>query len=365
MITMSNRVVTLLALVTIGFSLRAATITTLLNGSSAVVIGTASNEAQSGNQILFNLNVERVFTGPIQAGQIVQVRTPSLARNQVRLSGKTGYRGIWFLKDSSSLGWECAQAWHQGNGSVGLVFFRYPVGTGLLPSALSYDAASTSVADQLLLEMAAGDFDGHPSLLVDASGDMSSPAVGIALRYLARSRASEQAQIGIAALLGHGDIPTLLDTESMAAGLPATAGGTNYIANAIGNSHFADPTAVASLGRIATTQSNPILVRTQAARALSTTHTAAAVPWLGALLSDTSAQLRVTAATGLSFFVGGVGVPTPETMPTLSHLNQRQPSAYRTADTDKHIGFGAGDESKFVDYWISWWAQHPELHAKN
>jgi hypothetical protein len=221
------------------------------------------------------------------------------------------------------------------------------------------------VADQLLLEMAASDFDGHPGLLVDASGDMSSPAVGTALYYLARSQVSGQAQTDIAALIGHGDIPTLLDTENKAAGLSVSAGGTNYIANAIGNSRFTDPTAVASLGRIATTQSNPLLVRTQATRALSTTHTAAAVPWLGALLSDNSAQLRLTAARGLSFFVAGIGVPAPDTMPTLSHLNQRQPSPYRTADTDKHIGFAAGEESTFIDYWTSWWAQHPELHAQN
>ena len=55
-------------------SLQAASITTLLKGADAVVIGAESTEALSGNQIIFNLAVERVFAGSPQAGQVLQVR---------------------------------------------------------------------------------------------------------------------------------------------------------------------------------------------------------------------------------------------------------------------------------------------------
>jgi hypothetical protein len=68
--------------------LQAASVTTLLKGADAVVIGTESNEALSGNQIIFNLAVERVFAGTLEAGQIVQARTPDKTANPVLLAGQ-------------------------------------------------------------------------------------------------------------------------------------------------------------------------------------------------------------------------------------------------------------------------------------
>jgi hypothetical protein len=244
-------------------------------------------------------------------------------------------------------------------------YFRYPVGTGPLPPALAYDAASTPVADQILLEMSAGDLEGRPDLIMDASGDMSSPAVQRALHYLADSGTGDKALIGLAGLVGHGEVASLLRAETMALSLTGNTGGPGYIISAIGNVRLTDPVAVACLGRMATTQSNSVLLRDRSAHALAAIHTVDAVPWLGKLLSDPSNALKLIGATGMSFFVNGVGIPTPETMLSLSHLNQRSPSPYRTTGTDQHIGYALGQEGSFVDFWTSWWNEHPELRSQN
>jgi hypothetical protein len=344
-------------------SLQAASITTLLKGADAVVIGTESNETQSGNQILFNLDIERVFTGSIQAGQVVEARTPNQTANPLMLTRQTGYRGIWFLKALDGGGWECAQAWHLGNGPVILEYFAHAATNRPLPACLAYDPASTPIADQLLFEIAGGDFSN--GVIMDSSGDMSSPAVARVFHYLEESGTEEQGRFAMAALIGHGDIASLLGAEKIAGSLGDGTGGATYLINAIGNSHLTDPVAIACLGRMATTLSSPSPLRAQAAHALYVIHTADTVPWLGALLSDSFRPLQLTAAMGLSVFVSGVGIQTPATMPTLSHLNQRQPGSYRTVDTDQHLGYAKGQESSFLDYWTSWWGRHPELHAQN
>ena len=360
---MQKAVITTFAFLIAAVSLQAASITALLKGADAVVIGTESNEVLSGNQIVFNLYVERVFTGTLQIGNAVQARTPTQTRNPVMLAGQTGFRGIWFLKAVDGGGWECAQARHLGNGPVILEYFAHQAASGPLPPPLAYDPTSTPIADQLLLEMAGGD--SANGVIMDSSGDMSSPAVARVLHYLEGSGTEEQGRFAMAALIGHGDIASLLAAEKIAGSLGDGTGGATYLINAIGNSHVTDPVAVKCLGRMATAQSNPGPLRAQAAHALYAIHTADAVPWLGTLLGDSSRQLQLTAAMGLSFFVSGLGIPTPETMPTLSHLNQRQPGSYRTADTDQHLGYATGQEIPFLGYWSSWWGQHPELHAQN
>jgi hypothetical protein len=162
-----------------------------------------------------------------------------------------------------------------------------------------HDPTSTPIVDRLLLEMASGD--STSTSLMDASPDMSSPAVAQVFHYLASSGTEEQGRFAMAALIGHGDVATLLSVGKIAGNLGDGTVGTTYLINTIGNLHMTDPAAVASLGRMATTQSNPSPLRAQADRALYTIHTADAVLWLGTLLSDSSMPLQLTAAMGLSF----------------------------------------------------------------
>ena len=89
------------------------------------------------------------------------------------------------------------------------------------------------------------------------------------------------------------------------------------------------------------------------------------MPCLGVLVASQPAQLKLYGAQGLSFFANGVGIVTPESVPSLSWLNSRQPGAYSNAETEQHIGYRTGQEGPFIAYWRDWWQQHPELHTVN
>jgi hypothetical protein len=156
----------------------------------------------------------------------------------------------------------------------------------------------------------------------------------------------------------------LLQAEKTMANLAPEDSNAGVLASAIFTAfRTPDPEAVASLGRMASGKGSPRL-QVAAAAALAAIHSADAVPWLGSLLSDSQQQVQIYGAQGLSFFANGVGIPTAETTKQLTHLNERQPTSYRTAETDRHIGPLTGQPEPFLDFWRGWWQQHPELHAQ-
>jgi hypothetical protein len=156
----------------------------------------------------------------------------------------------------------------------------------------------------------------------------------------------------------------LLQAEKTMANLAPEDSNAGVLASAIFTAfRTPDPEAVASLGRMASGKGSPKL-KAAAAAALAAIHSADAVPWLGSLLSDPQQQVQIYGAQGLSFFANGAGIPTSETTKQLTHLNQRQPTSYRTAETDRHIGPVTGQPEPFLDFWRGWWQQHPELHAQ-
>jgi hypothetical protein len=114
---------------------------------------------------------------------------------------------------------------------------------------------------------------------------------------------------------------------------------------------------------MATSVGVPAKLQSAAAAALAAIHSPEPVPYLGLLLTGTSAQLQLYGAQGVSFFVNGVGIVTPQTMPGMSHLNSRQPRSYYGTDTMRHIGPASNQGDSYIAYWQAWWQQHPELHA--
>ena len=327
------------------------------------MIGTESAQIQAGNTINFSLAVEWTFSGTLQAGNVIFVTSDPQLPRPVRLDNSTGLRGIWFLKQGDGGNWECIPAAHSGNGTIFFREFPYPVGAGPLPTELAYDDGTTTLSDKLLLEMAAGTAN-NPGLIINAASGLSSTAVLTAFRYYA-TRPADASLIGLAGLVEMGDPNALLQAAGLASSLNSSTGASGRLISAVSLFRGTDPSAAASMGQMAVSIANSPQLRLAAARSLLAIHTAAAVPYLRALLSDQSLQLQVVAAQGLSFFVNGVGVPTAQTMPTLSHLNQRQATAYQTIETQQNLGYPAGGEILFVQYWSAWWNQHQELHTQN
>ena len=279
-------------------------------------------------------------------------------------TGSPPQHGIWFLQQGTGGVWLCIPAASSGN----VVFFTdlpLPVSAGTLPAGLSYDPTATALTDQLVLEVAATQ-PRDPSLILRLVGGLGSAAVSQAFRYLAGNQSGDLQLAGLSGLIALGDIPTLLQLEQTAAAIDFSGYGGHLVTLSVGASYLiTDPTGVASLGRMATSGKMPPQLQQAAANALRTAHTPAAVPYLGLLLSSTSQQMQMYGAQGISFFVNGVGIPTPQTMASLSHLNSRQPSSYSNADTQRNIGPGRGQETAFIAYWQNWWQQHPELHTVN
>lgn len=276
--------------------------------------------------------------------------------------GSPSHRGIWFLRKAPDGNWECLPALSSGNAE----FFpelSLPVSDLRLPPQLSYDAATTPLADQIVLEATAGRPRANPRALLAVVGGMSSPGSLQAFRYLAGSQSQDQAILGLIGLMEAGDTGGLLSAETLVGGLAAGAPTVPMVASAVQFFRSSDPVAVASLGRMATSGQVPASMQKAAASALAAIHSAAAVPWLGVLLNNSSTEMQVFGARGLSYFANGVGIPTPQTMPGLDHLNQRQPSSYETLETDRHMGYKTGEAGPFILFWKNWWSQHPELQA--
>lgn len=354
------RTSTLLFSAAIFGSLSATPLTTLVSAANAIVVGTESTPSQVGNTITFNLNIERVLSGSVQSGATLNVIW-NASGNVGLPDGSPSYRGIWFLKIGTNGNWECISAGASGNAE----FFpdlSLPAPESPLPAQLAYDAGSTPMLDQVILETTAGTPRSNSKMILDVISEVNTAGSLQALRYLAASQSHDQSIVGITGLIRLGDNGGLLAAEALAGSLTAGTPGADGIASAI-KLFFrsTDPVAIASLGRMATSGAASPLIQDSAAQALVAIHSAAALPALGLLLNGSSSKLQVYGAQGLSYFVNGVGIPTVQSMPALSHLNQRQPSVYRTPDTDQHIGYALDQQEPFIQYWQAWWTAHPEL----
>jgi hypothetical protein len=341
-------------------SLSATSLSVLVSTSDAIVVGTESAATKVGSVIAFNLNVERAFSGGLQSGATLHV-VWNVRRAANLPDGSPSYRGIWFLKADPNGKWDCISTGASGNAE----FFpdlSLPVPEGQLPSQLAYDPASTSVLDQIILETAAGTPRSNSKMMLDVLSEVNTAASRRAFRYLAASQSSDQSTLGIAGLIRAGDTGGLLAAEALAANLTEGTPGADWIASSI-KLFFrsTDAAAISSLARMATSGAVSSLMQDGAAQALVAIHSAAALPAVRSLLNSSSPAMQLYGAKGLSYFVNGVDIPTPQGIPTLSHLNQRRPSAYRTPDTDQHIGYVPGQEGQFVQYWKTWLGGHPEI----
>jgi hypothetical protein len=342
--------------------LHAASLAQLIPQSDAIILGTQSFVAVAGTAATLSISVERVFTGNIGVGSEIAV-TWSMPRTAYPVtSGPYSQRGIWFLQRAPDGSWACIPAASYGNKNVNMADLPLPASAEALPSALAYDPSNTALLDQLVLEVSATQ-PGDPNVVINSLGGSSDASVTQALRYVAGNRTGALGLLGLASLIRRGDVPSLLQVEQTAGTLVMTSYGTATLANSVGAAfRNPDPSGVASLGRMATSSNSPPALQLAATQALKAIHTAAAMPYLGSLAMGPSAKLQFLAAQGISFFANGAGIPTSANVASMAWLNSRQPSAYSTADTQRHFGPAAGGETAFIAYWQSWWQQHPELH---
>ncbi len=334
----------------------AASVSNLLQQADAVVIGTQSAAVQMGRVVGFQLSVERVFKGTLAPASVVAVAWDS-GTDQKLWSTPPALRGLWFLK-AGPQGWKPIELrFNPSHSPADLVF---ATSAGPLPPALAY-SDETPVAEKLILEIGAG-AQADPTVILDASWDVNSANILNLFRYLSQANSPPLRQVGMAGLIARGDVGGLLQLEREYGSLDGGAASGTAISDVGVKFRNTDPAAVAVLGRLATTDATPRLKR-YAAMALQAMHTNASLPYLAALLDSPDPGLQQYAVQGLGFFANGVGVQTPATMPGLDHLNHRQPTPYRTKETEAYLGFDRKRAAEFVNFWRTWWNAHPELHA--
>jgi hypothetical protein len=329
-----------------GFS---ASIESLVGQADAVIIGVGSQPTKTGHIVTLRLLAERVLKGSVEPGTVLYLDWDS-GTDDVLWKTPPTLHGIWFLRSIPG-GWEIISAKPNQNKAVSNLL--YPTSAAALPSALTY-SENDAIADKLILEIG-GVPENGPSAILQATSGTNSPSVMRLFRYLAQSKSVDEKATGLAGLLERGDAAAVQQLENESKSLSASRA-FGYVTSALGIAfRTTAPKSINALGRIATGQGQIRELRLAASQALSAIHTRETLPYLALLLDDPNPMLVSCGVVGLSFFANGVGIQTVVGMPGLDHLNKRQPSGYRTSETERYLGIDLARQPEYVDFWRRWW----------
>jgi hypothetical protein len=342
-----------------------ASIAQLEKTADVIAVGTASGSTMSGATLNFSLQIARVVKG--DAG-LVGSSIPVLW--QMGGSGRgagagLAVSGIWFLQGTTG-------AWHlmpvmQGSIDFGRVYFPAPSGPIASPYAYGQTA---SLDDKLASEMASA-IEGSTAFVEQFYAamegglldELKSPVLALLYQRLANSTAADRALLGLAGLIRQQNGSVLAGAARAPSSLPNDPAVGILLQSVRDYFRATDPASVAALGVSATDTSNPnIGFREAAAHALAAIHTAAAMPFLAALLDDPDTNLRVEAVGGMGAFANRLAVQTLAGVPGLTYLQLPDSAPYKTPDTVAHLAFGpqtiTGRETYYVSFWKNWWAQY-------
>lgn len=125
-----------------------------------------------------------------------------------------------------------------------------------------------------------------------------------------------------------------------------------------------DGDAVLAVGRLATENLdlNMPLLQKSAARALNAIHTKEAMPSLIALLDSDDTEVGGQAWNGICLFVRNAPIVTPQSIPSGSWRQSREPAPFRTSQTDAYCWMNplpaSGAPPEYIAFWKSWWRDH-------
>jgi hypothetical protein len=341
---------TVVALLLISSAALCASVEDLVKQADAVIIGVGDQPVKSGHLVAVRLVAERVLKGSVVPGAVLNLEWDS-DTDAVLWRTPPALHGVWFLRATPS-GWKIILAKPSQIKVLQNLF--YATSAAGLPSALAY-SESDSIPDKLILEIG-GAPENAPSDILQAASGSSSPGTMRLFRYLAQSKSMDVKLAGLAGLLERGDAAAIQELETGSQGLRSSRG-FRRVTSAVGFAFRSTaPESIKALGRMATAKEQPPELRVAAAQALSAIHTRETLPYLAALLDEPDPPLLSYAVVGLSFFANGVGTQTVTA--GLDHLNKRQPSVYRTKETEQYLGFDAARQQEFVEFWRRWWSRN-------
>jgi hypothetical protein len=193
---------------------------------------------------------------------------------------------------------------------------------------------------------------------------LQSPVVTVHYQRMSISPSTQQRILGLSGLIRSGSAAALASAAQAAPTLASYPTENGILLLSI-RDHFraTDANSIAVAGQAAADTTNPSLpFRQAAAHALAAIHTAAALPYLDALLEDPDFNLRVEAIGGIGAFANGLPVQTSAGVPSLAYLQFPATAPYKTADTVANFALGtqaiAKKEASYLSFWRDWWLQN-------
>jgi hypothetical protein len=336
-----------------------------VESSDAILVGTlirgmttASGERTSSD---FVLKVDRVLKGNLIAGDEVASHLEGRAAfiapavNTSPIPQRS--HGIWFLKGTAPPYTVVSR-----DGNSGELFWAVVD----LPEAATPGAAGKTPADSVASELAA-------ALRWAATGDatqfrglaenfatLEAPQTLPAYREFSAADSPRLRALGIQGLIVSNEPDGVIQAAAHWDDLASKADLHPLINALMQYANDTDAAAIHALGVLALRRDAEAALRDNVAYALRAIHNRVALPGLVSLLDDPSDRARSYALSGLCLFVRNAPTVTPQSIPSMSWMQTREPAPFLTPQTEPHCllgGMVAGADSH-IAFWKSWWAEH-------
>ncbi|PWT90250.1 MAG: hypothetical protein C5B56_05760 [Proteobacteria bacterium] len=335
-----------------------------IESSDAIIVGTLIRgmTTASGDRVSTDLvlKVDRVLKGNLMAGDEatahLEGRAAFIAPAVTTKPIEQRFHGIWLLK-GTALPYTVIS--RDGNsGELGWAVVSLPESAP--PGAIGKTPAE-SVANELAAALRWLAPQSAESLL-DLAMSFATLEAGQTIpwyREFSGAGAARLRVVGIQGLIAanqpDGPVKAAADWADLAG-----KADIHPIVNAVMQYSNEDPAAIGALAALAARPDAEAGLRENVAYALRAIHTRAALPGLAALLDDPSARARSYALSGLCLFVRNAPTVTPQSIPSMSWMQVRQPTPFLTPETEPHclLGGMAPDADSHILFWKSWWAQH-------
>jgi len=329
----------------------------------------------SGSQVSSDLvlHVDRVLKGDLIPGTDIAAhlegRGMFVAPKPTQSAIPQQIFGIWFLSAGSS-----PYAVISRDGTLGEIYFA-PV---ILPEEASAGkpgpTPAASVANEMISALhwlaAAHGAQLKPGTqsqyltefrgLTEAFPTIGSPLTLPAYKQLVLEESPPLRVFGIAGLIAAGDPDGVIRAAAEWSELAAAAEVPPIIISLMTYANT-DPAGVQALAALALRDGAGAALRQNAVYALRAIHTKETLPALVALLDDHDDGVQSYALSGLCLFVRNAPAVTPQSVPSMSWLESRQPAPFLT-ETQPYCSLGGKiDPAKldaYVSFWKSWWSEH-------
>jgi hypothetical protein len=309
------------------------------------------------------LHIDRVLKGGLIPGADVAAHLEGRGLWVANVPTQTAIApvyGLWFLNSTSSPYTLIPRS--ESLGELSLAVVTLPEDS---PSAEPGSTPEISVANELasaLRSQAKHGLQNEFRALAENFRTLNAATTLPLYSQFAREQSSDLRELGIQGIIAANDPEGVkfaaADPTKLAATSPLVAQNLMSYSNV-------DPSGVRALGELAMREPDPSeqALHQSAVYALRAIHTKETLPALAALLDSKDQEIQSRALSGFCLFVRNAPPVTPESVPSMSWLQTRQPAPFLNPETQRYCHQGgtvyqSGDVAQYVSFWKSWWTTH-------